>query len=92
MKSDHARGVYFCPLYDKSCAYLRGEAKIGDLTKAFDNSTEALSELWKYKYAKPRIKQLVKKGRESKETLFYDDLIYKTWDEVKTSYLPQIGR
>ena len=92
MKADHARGVYFCPLYDKSCEYLRGEAKIDELTKAFDNSTEALSELWKYKYAKPRIKQLVKKGRDSKETLFYDDLIYKTWEETKSSYLPQIGR
>ena len=64
----------------------------GHAYRAFDNSTEALSELWKYKYAKPRIKQLVKKGRESKETLFYDDLIYKSWDEVKDSYLPQIGR
>ena len=41
MKSDHARSVYFCPLYDKSCEYLRGEAKIDELTKAFDNSTES---------------------------------------------------
>ena len=84
----------FCPLYDKShVQYLRGEAKIDELTKAFDNSTEALSELWKYKYAKPRIKQLVKKGRDSKETLFYDDLIYKIMGmKQKDSYLPQIGR
>jgi hypothetical protein len=24
--------------------------------------------------------------------LFYDDLIYLTWEETKAKYLPQVGR
>jgi hypothetical protein len=58
----------------------------------FDNSTETLSNLWKEKHAKPRIKQLVKKNRVSTETLFYDDLTILTWQQAKDKYLPQVGR
>ena len=35
---------------------------------------------------------LKKKNTVSKESLFYDDLIYLTWEETKTKYLPQVGR
>lgn len=92
VKTDHARGIYWAPLYDKSCEYLRGECKDKDLTKLFDNSTEALVETWRNKHAKPRIKQLIKKNKVSKETLFYDDLIVFSWEETKKKYLNQVGR
>jgi hypothetical protein len=34
----------------------------------------------------------MKKDRVSYETLFYDDLIYLTWEETKAKYLAQVGR
>lgn len=92
IRSEHARGIYFSPLYDKTCEFLSGADDGKNMTKLFDTSVESLSELWKTKHAKPRIKQLVKKEKVSYETLFYDDLIYLTWQETKEKYLPQVGR
>jgi hypothetical protein len=92
IRSEHARGIYFSPLYDKTCEFLRGEMAETDLVKSFDTSTEALVEIWKTKHAKGRIKQLVKKDRVSYETLFYDDLVYLAWEEAKEKYLGQVGR
>jgi hypothetical protein len=92
IRSEHARGIYFSPLYDKSCEFLRGEHDGKDMKKLFDTSVESLSNIWKTKHAKPRIKQLVKKDKVSYETLFYDDLIYLTWQETKDKYLIQVGR
>lgn len=91
IKSEHARGIYFSPFYDKTNEFLCGQKDV-EMTKLFDNSTEALVNVWKNKHAKPRIKQLVKKGRASQETLFYDDLCFLTWQEAKDKYLIQVGR
>ena len=92
IRSEHARGIYYTPLYDKSCEFLRKECEVKDLTKSFDTSVEHLVDIWKQKHAKPRIKQLAKKNNVSTESLFYDDLIYLTWEETKAKYLPQVGR
>jgi hypothetical protein len=92
IKTDHARGIYFTPLYDKTCEFLRGDDDGKDMTKLFDTDIASISNLWKMKHAKPRIKQLVKKDKVSHESLFYDDLIYLTWEEAKNKYLPQVGR
>ena len=92
IRSEHARGIYFTPLYDKSCEFLRKDCEETELTKSFDTSVESLTNIWKTKHAKPRIKQLVKKDKVSYETLFYDDLIYLTWEETKAKYLAQVGR
>ena len=92
IKTDHARGIYFTPLYDKTCEFLRGDNDGKDMKKLFDTDIESISNLWKTKHAKPRIKQLVKKGKVSNESLFYDDLIYLTWEQAKNKYLPQVGR
>ena len=62
------------------------------MKKVFDTDIGSISSLWKTKHAKPRIKQLVKKGKVSNESLFYDDLIYLTWEQAKNKYLPQVGR
>jgi hypothetical protein len=62
------------------------------MKKLFDTSVESLSTIWKTKHAKPRIKQLAKKNKVSYDSLFYDDLIYLTWEETKEKYLPQVGR
>jgi hypothetical protein len=92
IRTDHARGIYWSPLYDNSIDRLNN--RIGDdaLIKSFDTSVEALTEIWRTKHAKPRIKQLVKKGRNNNETLFYDNLCYMSWEECKEYYLHQVGR
>jgi hypothetical protein len=92
IRSEHARGIYFSPLYDKTCEFLRGENDGINMTKLFDTSVENLANVWKQKHAKPRIKQLAKKGRVSTDNLFYDDLAVLTWQETKDKYLPQVGR
>ena len=92
IKSEHARGIYFSELYSNTKEFLREEIKEDKLVRAFDNSTEYLTDLWKNKYAKKRIASLMKQDRVSKETHFYDDIIYMTWEETKQKYLPQVGR
>jgi hypothetical protein len=91
IKTAHARGIYWCPLYDKTVEFLRAEDTTG-MKKNFDTSVEALVEVWKKDLAKPRISILKKKDKVSHETLFYDDLITLSWEETKERYLGQVGR
>ena len=92
IRTEHQRGIYFSPLYDNTCDFLRKEIQEDTLVKSFDTSEESLANIWKTKYAKGRIRQLQKKNNVSYESLFYDDLIYLSWDETKEKYLPQVGR
>jgi hypothetical protein len=92
IRTEHQRGIYFSPLYNNTNEFLRKEITEDKLVKSFDTSEEALSIIWKTKYAKGRIRQLQKKNNVSYETLFYDDLIYLSWEETKAKYLPQVGR
>ena len=91
-RTAHQRGIYFSPLYNNTNEFLRGEITEDQLVKSFNTSEEALSDLWKTKYAKGRIRQLQKKNNVSYESLFYDDLVYLTWEETKSKYLTQVGR
>lgn len=89
----HGRGVYFSPLYENTKEFLTKQIKEDKLVKMFDTSNEYLVNLWKTKYAKKRIDNLVKNNRVSDETLFYDDLIEtETFDEVREKYINQVGR
>ena len=92
IKSDHARGIYFGELYENTKEFLKEEITVDKLVRKFDNSTQALTDLWKNKYAKKRLASLKKQGRVSTETHFYDDIIYLSWEETKQKYLPQVGR
>ena len=92
IRSEHARGIYFSPLYDNTYDFLCGKCDGNDLKKSFDTSVESLSNTWKEKHARGRIGFLKKKNKVSTETLFYDDLIYLTWQETKDKYLSQVGR
>ena len=92
IRTEHQRGIYFSPLYNNTNEYLRKEITEDALVKSFDTSEEALANIWKAKYAKPRIRQLQKKNTVSYETLFYDDLIYLSWEGTKAKYLSQVGR
>lgn len=88
----HQRGIYFSPLYNNTPEFLRKEITEDKLVKSFDTSIESLTNIWKTKYAKGRISMLKKKNNVSYESLFYDDLIFLTWEETKAKYLPQVGR
>jgi hypothetical protein len=92
IRTEHQRGIYFSPLYDNTNEYLRKEIGDKELVKSFDTSVETLTDIWKTKYAKGRISMLKKKNNVSYESLFYDDLIYLSWEETKAKYLPQVGR
>jgi len=92
IRTAHQRGIYFSPLYNNTNEYLRKEIGEDALVKSFDTSEEALTTIWKTKYAKGRIRQLQKKNMVSYENLFYDSLIYLSWEETKAKYLPQVGR
>ena len=92
IKSEHARGIYFSELFKNTKEYLKEEIQEDKLIRAFDNSTEALTHIWKTKYAKKRIESLIAQGRVSKESHFYDDIIYLNWEETKKKYLFQVGR
>ena len=92
IRTEHQRGIYFSPLYDNTNEFLCKQITEDKLVKSFDTSEEALAEIWKTKYAKGRIRQLQKKNNVSYESLFYDDLIYLSWEETKAKYLPQVGR
>ena len=91
-RTEHQRGIYFSPLYNNTNEFLCKKIKENELVKSFDTSTESLTEIWKQKYAKPRIRQLQKKNNVSYENLFYDDLIYLDWNQTKEKYLGQVGR
>lgn len=91
-RSNHQRGIYYCPLYDNTCEFLRKEIPESELKKSFDTSTKALTDLWKQKYARQRIESLKKNDRVMSDTLFYDDVIFMSWEETKQKYLPQVGR
>lgn len=92
IRSEHARGIYFSPLYNNTNEFLRGEITEKELVKSFDTSYDYLTNLWKEKYASKRIRSLKEQGRVSAERLFYDDLIYLSWEETKDKYLSQVGR
>lgn len=92
IRTEHQRGIYFSTLYNNTNEFLRKEIAEVDLAKSFDTSEKSLSDIWKTKYAKGRISMLKKKNNVSKETLFYDDLIFMDWKETKDKYLIQVGR
>ena len=92
IRSEHQRGIYFSTLYDNTYEFLRKEIVEKDLIKSFDTSEDTLADIWKTKYAKGRARQLQKKNQISYESLFYDDLIYLTWEQTKEKYLVQVGR
>ena len=38
------------------------------------------------------VASLIKQNRVSKETHFYDDIIYMNWEDTKKKYLSNVGR
>jgi hypothetical protein len=89
--SKFMRGVYFCPLYDNFQNFLsRKDTNVGN--KMFDNSVEALTEIWREKYAKKRFNKLKSENRLNPDSLYYSDVANMTWEETKEKYLADVGR
>jgi len=91
-ETNHNRGIYFCPLFNNTCEFLRKEIGIDDLKRRFDNSIEHLVDIWKTKYASKRVKNLIKNNKWNDDVLFYDGMIGKDWKKVKEMYLIDVGR
>lgn len=85
-RSGHSRGIYFTRLYTNTDAFLRGEIEAPDLMPNFDNSVEALSNVWRIK-ARKRVASLVRDGKFSFGTYFTDGLVGMSWNEAKATYL-----
>jgi len=91
IENEFSRGVYFANLYDNTREFLSKKSdKLGN--KLFDNSVEALTELWKERYANNRLKNIKEKGTYNTNILFYDDMIKMSWDDAKKQYLSEVGR
>lgn len=92
ISSEHNRGIYFARLYENTNEFLCGKIKEEQLTKRFDNSVEALGEMWKKKHASKRVKSLLERNSFSYDSHFYDDIVYMNWEETKSKYLKDVGR
>jgi len=87
------RGVYWCSLFENTELFLRKEVEWNGLgERKFDNRLEVLVNIWKNKYAKKRIANIIKNNRFNPEHLFYDDIMGMSWEETREKYLPDIGR
>lgn len=87
--NDAPRGVYLCNLNTTAYEFLRKESDtMGE--KLFDNKLKTLVDLWKTKYAKKRVEGLLKNGRYNTDSLFYDALIGKTWEEAREAFLSKV--
>jgi len=91
-QTDHKRGIYSCMLFKNSCEFLRMEIEEKDLVRRFDNSVGSLVDIWKERYAKKRLVNLMKDGRYNTNVLFYDDMIGSSWIDTKNKYLKEVGR
>ena len=92
IETNHQRGIYFCTLFKNTNEFLRDEISSDKLVKRFDNSVEALTDIWKEKYAKKRVNKLISENRLKNDILFYDGMIGETWEESRELYLKEVGR
>jgi len=87
------RGVYLAMMYDNGQKFLRDEITEEELVlkKKFTEGTEYINRWWKKK-AINRYKKLHSENRLKPEHLFYLEAIGMSWEEMKETYLKEIGR
>lgn len=91
IETNHQRGIYYSRFFEKTQEFLREEVD-NPGKRLFDNSPEALSDLWKERYAKKRVNKLLSDGRYSKDILFYGEDLDLDWQEFKMKFLGDVGR
>ena len=85
-RSGHSRGIFFSRVYTNTDAFLRGEIEASELVPNFDNSVEALTEVWRTK-ARKRAEKLVESNQFNYDIYFTDGMLGMSWDETKATYL-----
>ncbi len=92
---DHGfqRGVYFAQMYENGNEFLCSKIEEKDLVlkKKFADGNEYTVKWWKDKAIK-RYEKLFEDGKIKPEVLFYVDAIGMTWEQMKESYLKEVGR
>jgi hypothetical protein len=87
------RGVYFCPMYDNTKEFLLGDISEDKLQLKANlaRDIDDVLDWWKPK-AINRYNNLIEQNRINTDILFYNDVMFMTWDEVKSKYLRDVGR
>ena len=88
------RGVYFAPFYENTREFLRSEIDEKELigSKKLENDVDDVMDWWKPKAIR-RYTNLYEQDRVKSEYLFYREMIkMRSWDEVKQTYLSEVGR
>jgi hypothetical protein len=86
------RGVYFAQLYENSREFLTEKITEDQLIPLKRGTSQADVMAWWTKKAASRYEKLHDEGRVKPEVLFYNDVIFQSWDETKTKYLGEVGR
>ena len=88
------RGVYFASFYENTKEFLRSEIEEDELigSKKLENDVDDVMGWWRPKAIR-RYTNLFEQDRIKSEHLFYREMIQiKTWEEVKQTYLSEVGR
>jgi len=89
----YKRGVYFAPFYENTREFLRGEIQHSQLipNKKLDRDVDSVLDWWKTK-AISRYTKLYEENRILPDILYYRKAVQMSWDEVKETYLRDVGR
>ncbi len=88
------RGVYFAPIYENTREFLRGEITEEDLVlnPKLANDVDDVLDWWRKKAIR-RYENLLDQDRIKPDHLYYRDMITMTsWEQVKKTYLNEVGR
>ena len=87
------RGIFYADMYENGKEFLRGEIEEKDLKmkQKYSEDSDYIMKWWKPKAIK-RYTKLFDEGRLKPEKLFYGDIVGKTWEETKETYLSEVGR
>ena len=88
------RGVYFASFYENTKEFLRSEIEEDELigSKKLENDVDDVMDWWRPKAIR-RYTNLLEQDRIKPEHLFYREMIeMRTWEEVKQTYLSEVGR
>jgi hypothetical protein len=86
------RGVYFASLYENTTEFLRGEideSKLVIKKRGLDIS-DVLN--WWTPKAVARYTNLFDSDRLNPEVLFYNRMMFMSWDDARAEYLGDVGR
>lgn len=89
----YQRGVYFAPIYENYKEFLMGQISESELImkNKFKSDVDGMISWWRKK-AINRYVNLRKENRLNPEVTFYNKLPFLEWNEVKNTFLNNVGR